>query len=213
MANYQPGQALTGWTGDCASLLTEMKRQAGVRTDRELASFMGVAQSTVAYWRSRAKVPESAILKFERMVEAGGQPAAARAIAARMVVMRLAEYWYQHAARKGATGGREIFYGAVALSFHTLTDAVFQQLLTYEEATRKEPFDIARTLLEDTAFLDRLLEWLKTVPAHVTLAREARTPPTVHLGQSPQSSPQSPPLEPRSDQPPLNPKRKPRSRD
>lgn len=194
MADYQLRQALTAWDGDTASLLAEMKRRAGVSTDSALASFMGVAQSTVAYWRSRSRVPEAAVLKFERKLEAAvAEPIASRALGARMVAFRLAEFWYQRARENGALGGRAIFYGSVALGFHSITDIIYGQLETYEFETGRDPFEIAGMLLDDDEFLSRVLEAAKSVSAAESFAREARAGLSLPAEKSPQSSPQSGP--------------------
>lgn len=49
---------------DVATFIFEMKRRAKVRTDRELATLLGFAPSTVSSWRRRGHVPGQAILAF-----------------------------------------------------------------------------------------------------------------------------------------------------
>lgn len=43
-----------------------MKLRAGTETDTQLGQFLGKAQSTVASWRRRGRVPEAAIVRFEQ---------------------------------------------------------------------------------------------------------------------------------------------------
>lgn len=169
MPKIQHEQALTDWSGDTASLIAEMKRRAGVRTDRDLASFLGVAQSTVSHWRARGQVPASSVHRFERMLASGGGGAAVRIIAARMVAIRVAEFWYERSKVAGATGGRDLVYFAVAAGFPIICDAILEQLQKYEAATGKEPISAAEDLMRDAEFLKRLSKWISELP--VTAAR------------------------------------------
>lgn len=141
-----------------------MKRRAGVRTDRDLATYLGVAQSTVSHWRARHQVPESAVLRFERMAAAGGSSGATRIVAARMLAMRLAEFWYHRAKADGATGGREIFYSVVAAAFPAVCEALVDQIEKYEGHTGRNPTEIADHLIEDERFLSHMTDWLKELP-------------------------------------------------
>ena len=164
MSKVQHQTLLTGWEGDTPSLLAEMKRQAGVTTDLQLARFLGVAQSTVSHWRARMQIPESALLRAERLLLAGGQRVAARMLAARMIALRLAEFWHQRALTGGAKGGRAIFYRSVALLFPKIIDEVYEQLGAYEQQTGQAASDLAPQLLEDERFLDGLIELVKAMP-------------------------------------------------
>lgn len=179
MPEVQHEQALTDWSGDTPSLIAEMKRRAGVATDSELAGFMGVAQSTVSHWRNRGRIPESALLKFERIAVAGGEPSTARAMAARMVVMRVAEFWYQSALKAGAKGNRTIFYGSIAGSFHLIQDAVYDQLLKYEQQTSLSSSEVVGHLLDDEKFLEQVVNFAKEISMSAAMAREALSPPVV----------------------------------
>jgi hypothetical protein len=164
MAKVQSPKPLTGWTGDTASLLAEMKRQGGVTTDDQLARFLGVAQSTVSHWRRRSEIPESALLRAERLLSAGGQRVADRVLAARMIALRLPEFWYLRASTSGAMGGRAIFYRTVAVAFPKIVDAIYEQLGTYELQTGQMALDLAPQLLEDDRFISELIEVAKGVP-------------------------------------------------
>ena len=191
MTDYHPQQGLTEWAGDVRSLIAEMKRRAGVSTDSQLASFMRVGQSTVAYWRKRGSVPEATVLRFERRLADAQDESPSRAMVSRMIAIRLAEFWYCKARERGAKGSRVIFFGSVALQFHTIADMVFKQLAIYEEETGSGAWELAETLMEDDAFLSGLLATVRSTPADAALAREARSPPSVVQDESPQSSPQS----------------------
>jgi hypothetical protein len=166
MPKIQMQQALTEWGGDTASLIDEMKRRAGVRTDRDLASFLGVAQSTVSHWRVRGQVPMPSLLRFERMLESGGGGAALRSIAARMVAIRLAEFWYERSKVAGATGGRDLIYFSVAACFPIICDAIMEHLQKYESATGKDPVAAGEDVMRDEEYLKRLRKWVSELPVH-----------------------------------------------
>jgi hypothetical protein len=156
--------SLTSWDGDAPSLIAELKRRAGLRTDQELARFLGVAQSTVSRWRDRQHVPESALLRAERLLSVGGKSVTNRMLAARMIALRLPEFWYQRASASGVKGGRAIFYRSVALGFPAIIDAICEQLRTYEQQTGQTAWDLAPQLIEDDRFIEQLVEFAKTVP-------------------------------------------------
>lgn len=158
MADDPRPPALTEWDGDVAALMAEMKRRAGVTTDRDLARFMGAGQATVSYWRTRGEVPQSAILKFEHMLAAGGQPMAERQAAARAIALRAPEFWYQRALAEGVKGGRTVFYRAASESFQILVDSAAAQLEAYERQTGQGPWELAAQLIEDEGLLTRLIE-------------------------------------------------------
>ena len=157
-------QALTEWPGGVSSLITEMKRRAGVRTDMDLARFLGVAQSTVSHWRVRGRVSEPTLLRAERLFSAGGKPLADRMLAARMIALRVAEFWYQRAAATGAKGGRALFYRSVVRGFPAIIDAVYEQLGTYELQTGQTAWELAPHLLEDDRFIEQLVAFAKAEP-------------------------------------------------
>jgi hypothetical protein len=52
------------------AIILAMKRRAGVETDSQLAAFLAKDQSAVSHWRKRGAVPESAILRLERLTAA-----------------------------------------------------------------------------------------------------------------------------------------------
>jgi hypothetical protein len=158
MADVPRPPALTEWDGDVAALMAEMKRRAGVATDRDLAKFMGVAQATVSYWRTRGEVPQSAILKFEHLLATGGQQMAERQAAARAIALRIPEFWYQRALAEGVAGGRSVFYRAVSEGFQILVDAAAKQLEAYETQTGKGAWELATQLIDDEYLLAKLTE-------------------------------------------------------
>lgn len=172
MTNDQSDQELIGWRSNVSSLLTEMKRRAGVGSDRELARFMRVSQSTVSHWRTRGAIPDAAILKFERSLVSASE--APQHFAARVVVLRLAEFWYQDLKAKGAAGGRRIPYQSIAMSINALTDVIAEHIKKYEAETGLEPYQLADHLVEDGPFLTQIIEWLKQTSAAEMAARETR---------------------------------------
>jgi hypothetical protein len=56
--------------------ILEMKLKAGVETDTALAEFLGKAQSTVAAWRRRGRIPQAAAIRFELKLRASESAAA-----------------------------------------------------------------------------------------------------------------------------------------
>ncbi|MEO8925595.1 MAG: helix-turn-helix domain-containing protein [Caulobacteraceae bacterium] len=141
-----------------------MKRRAGVTTDHNLARFLGVAQSTVSHWRHRQQIPESALLRAERLLSAGGQTVAGRLLAARTIALRLPEFWYLSALASGAKGGRSVFYRSVALAWPKIIDAIYEQVGTYERQTGQSAMDLTPQLLEDDRFIESLVDFAKTIP-------------------------------------------------
>jgi hypothetical protein len=158
MADQQQAEALTEWPGGVDSLMAELKRRAGVATDRDLARFMGVAQTTVSYWRTRRQVPQSAILKFEHLLAVGGHSMAERLAAARAIALRVPEFWYQQALAEGIGGERAVFYRAASEVFQVIIDAAAMQLDAYERQTGQGAWDLAAQLIDDERLLARLVE-------------------------------------------------------
>ena len=181
MPKIQQPQPLTNWKGDVPSLLIEMKRRAGVGTDRDLAAALGVAQSTVAHWRARGSIPEAALLRAELKLSAGQDPVASRAMAARILAIRVAEFWYQAATEKGAKGGRDIFYSSTAMMLHSLMDEAYHQLAIIERETGMDPMELAGRLIEDRTFLTSLMEFAKGLSFVEGLSREALSPPVIRV--------------------------------
>lgn len=182
MPKYQLTQTLTDWTGDTPSLIAEMKRRAGVRTDRDLATFMGVAQSTVSHWRTRDHVTEAAILRFEKLLAANSvEPDASRAIAARMVAIRVADYWYSTFDGASAPGRRLVVFGTVAGAFHSITDQIYENLLKHERLSGLDAWEVADRMIEDDRFLQQVTDWIGSISLAAGLRREAMSPPSVRL--------------------------------
>lgn len=181
MPEYHSSQALTEFQDDVPALVAEMKRRAAVATDRDLATFLGVAQSTVSHWRQRGQVPESAILRFERAVAAKAEPDPVRAMAARMVALRVADYWFSSLGQEATPGRRELVYGTVAMSFHSITDQVFETLQRHERESGLTSWALATRMLDDAAFLQQIVDWVSNISASQAVLREAMTPPTVQV--------------------------------
>lgn len=166
-------QALTEWPGDVASLITEMKRRAGVRTDQQLAKYMGAAQSTVSNWRKRGTIPEAAILQYERAVDQDGLADFSRMLAARVLALRLPELYYQRLREAGALTGRRMPYSLVAYSVNAITVEIDRQLKRLERETGKSADELVDHLLEDHTFLGGVLDWVCNSNANDMLAAEA----------------------------------------
>lgn len=150
-----------------------MKRRAQVQTDHELAEFMGAAQSTVSNWRKRERVPEAAILRFERCVERGGYPDTTRRMAARSLALRLPELYYEQLRAAGASGGRKFPYEFIGMVFNAIVAEVERQLQRMEDQSNQSASEIAGHLIEDQTFLSDLLDWAKNANASDLLAAEA----------------------------------------
>jgi len=112
------------------------------------------------------RIPEAALLRAERLLSAGGHTVAARMLAARMIALRLPEFWYLRASASGAKGGRAIFYRRVALALPKIIDAVYEQIGTYERETGQTARDLTAQLLEDERFIERLLKLVKSLPSN-----------------------------------------------
>jgi hypothetical protein len=149
--------ALTDWPGDTASLIAEIKRRAGVGTDQDLARHLGVAQSTVAHWRARSRIPEATLLRIERLM-AAGSGFGGREVAATMVALRLPEFWFQRNAAEGLKAGRAVLYRHIAANFPALLHTISEQLRAYERETGQTALDLAPQLLADDAFLGHLVD-------------------------------------------------------
>lgn len=182
MPKYQLTQSLTEWPGDTPSLIAEMKRRAGVRTDRDLATFMGVAQSTVSHWRARDQVPEATILRFEKLnLSSAAEPDSSRAMAARMVAIRLAEFWWSSLPGADMPERRFMVFGSVALTFHSITDAIYEHLIRFERETGMGEWEVASLMMDDDRFLAQVRDWVGSIPVGQGLKREAMSPPAVRL--------------------------------
>ncbi|WP_242414713.1 hypothetical protein [Sphingomonas panni] len=57
-------QDMAAFDGDCAAVIAAMKLRARCETDGELADFLHKTRSSVAQWRRRRAVPESAVLRL-----------------------------------------------------------------------------------------------------------------------------------------------------
>lgn len=164
MTNRQNLEALTQWDGDTGSLIAEMKRRAGVTTDQNLAKHLGIAQSTLSWWRRRDRIPEAAVLRAERVLQAGGDVVTSRMLAARMIVLRLPEFWYIKAAASGLKARRAIIYRRVAFDFIAIVEAVYEQLGDFERESGETASNLAPQLLDDESFMLNLIEIAKVLP-------------------------------------------------
>lgn len=182
MTEYQLTQPLTEWHGDVSSLIAEMKRRAAVETDQELASYMGLAQSTVSHWRKRGRISQPTLLRFEKLVASGpAEPDASTAIAARMVAIRLADYWADTVGNGEVPGRRFMVFGTIAGAFNSVTDQIYAQLVKHERETGLNAWAIAERMMDDDAFLAKLTEWVGSISLAQGLSREAKSPPTVRV--------------------------------
>lgn len=152
-------QSLIEWSGDVSSLLTEMKRRAGVSTDTELARAIGTSQSNVSTWRKRGAVPKAVLLKFERLDFASEASPGHRTMAARMIAIRAAEYAYE---RSGAVS-RTVFYMTVAGAWDFIVKAILADLEKKAAVTKRWPTDLAGELIEDERYLDGVADWVSSL--------------------------------------------------
>lgn len=167
-------QPLTDWGGDVDSLLTEMKRRAGVNTDTELARIIGTSQSNVSTWRKRGAVPQSVLLKFERMNLSHDADPVHRTTAATMIAMRVAEFAFERSASKSRT----VFYMTVAGAWNLIVKTIIADLEKKEARTRRWPSDLAVELIEDAGYLAGLADWVMSLTIQDALAsiRDATLP-------------------------------------
>ena len=161
--NYTPIK-LANWEGDANSLIVEMKRRAGVGTDGELAECLGLSQSAVSHWRRRKAVPESMLLALERALDIEGFPHA-RAMYARALAMRLAEYEYQKMKERGGMAGRAFIYSIYAGQLDVVVEECMHQLELIETSIGIGPDKAADLLIEDQTFYQGLSEWAKGISA------------------------------------------------
>lgn len=170
IAKNHKGQPLTDWQGDVASLIGEMKRRAGVGTDQELAHFMGSAQSTVANWRKRKRVPEAALLRYERALADSSDDSSARTVFARCVALRLPELWFQ--GMRSENRSREVPYLTVSMTINAITNEVSRNMVRLEKERGLSPNEAMKVLLEDEHFLTGLLDWVREASMSEILGRE-----------------------------------------
>lgn len=171
--NHNP-QDLADWPGDVASLVREMKRRAGVRTDQELARFLGAAQSTVANWKQRGAVPEAALLKFEEVLARTASSPSLRFFFARAVAMRIPEVWHDRFRNKSSVT-RYVPYITSAMSFNAIVAMIAEDIAKAEIDLGKGLQDIVTSMLEDEEYLGKIVDWLKDVPMSdmIILERDA----------------------------------------
>lgn len=165
-------QPLTGWTGDIASLLREMKARAGVKTDLALAQFMGLAQSTVANWRQRGAVPEAALLAFEERLATSSPSPTLRALFARAVALRVPELWLARMNTEHPQA-RETAYLSVATCFNAMVEAARRNIEKIEVETGLTTAEVGRKLINDDIFLNGMVDWMEGVSAAEMLLLEA----------------------------------------
>lgn len=194
MMKHELPQALLDWRGDVDALLTEMKRRAGVSTDTQLATALGRNQSAVSHWRRKGAVPESVLLGFDEALAKHRSDTTVRALAARAIAIRLADFMFQQNRERSPNAGRWIPHMTVALGFHSIVDAVCESLAELDN--ERSPTELAELLLEDHNYLAGLADWARSLPLGEAVSREARSPPAIELSaigaQIPHSVPQSP---------------------
>lgn len=173
MSKSNTQNSLTEWYGDVDSLLAEMKRRAGVSTDVELSEFMGITQGAIANWRRRSSVPESALLSFERQLASDGDFPHSRAMFARALAMRLAEFDYAAIKARGGMASRTLVYGIHAAQLDIVADECFHQLELLEDQMGISPDAAAAHLMDDDNFFAQLSAWAKELPVVQVLSRQA----------------------------------------
>lgn len=188
MNKHEALQALIDWEGDTASLILEMKRRAGVRTDSELAAVIGRTQGAISHWK-RNGVPKPILLGFEEAIGQRQGEDTARALAARAIAIRLAGFMHEQNVEKAPNAGRWVPHMTVALGFHSITDAIYLSLAGLEDGA--SPLELAELILEDRKYLGGLADWVRSLPIGAALAREAKSPPSIPPAPVPQLVPQS----------------------
>lgn len=158
--NYNTSQALTDWDGNVSSLIAEMKRRAGVATDTELGEFMGISQGAIANWRRREAVPEAALQRFQQALDKGAGASSERAIWARCVTMRLAEFWYSKIAAKNPEAPRTVPYLTLGVAFPMVVAEVAQRMERLEKDHSITTREVASLMLDDGYFLEDLAKWV-----------------------------------------------------
>lgn len=153
-------QELTAWDGDVSSLISEMKRRAGVATDTELGDFMGISQGAVANWRRRQAVPEAALQRFQQALDRGDGASSERAIWARCVTMRLAEFWYSKIAERNPDAPRDVPYLTIGVAFPMVVAEVARTMERLEKDHSITTREVASMMLDQGYFLEDLRKWV-----------------------------------------------------
>lgn len=156
-------QPLSEFTGDVESLLTEMKRRAGVLTDTELAQVVGTSQSNISTWRKRGAVPKSALLRFDSL-DLDTWRSGSYIHAARMVALRVGEFWYGQYVKNGATAGRWLPYSTVAMALPAIVERVAKDIRAKVVNEGMTALEHGVELVEDEAYLRDLVEWVRALP-------------------------------------------------
>lgn len=158
--DYNKTQVLTGWEGDVSSLIAEMKRRAGVATDTELGEFIGISQGAIANWRRREAVPEAALQRFQQALDKSGGASSERAVWARCVTMRLAEFWYSKIAAKNPEAPRTVPYLTLGVAFPMVVAEVAQTMERLEKDHSITTREVASLMLDEGYFLEDLTKWI-----------------------------------------------------
>ena len=157
---------------DAEALIREMKRRAEVATDTELASFIGIGQSAVAKWRGRGAVPDAAILRFESQLEERHTFPNERALLARALAMRLAEYDYDRLKRSGSPATKMMVYAVHAGRLDMVADFCFEQLEEVERQFNISPQAAASMLMDHDEFFGELSAIAASIPVSQVLERQ-----------------------------------------
>lgn len=165
-------QDLFSWPGDVNSLITEMKRRACVRTDQELANFLGKAQSMVANWRKRGSVPDASLLSFEHALKREAEVSTGRLLAARILAFKLPEMLYRRYQERHGFDGRQFAYSVIAMYFSDIVEEIGRRLQVLESTTETDSKILVDELLESSPFCNELLDWISDRPALDLLLRE-----------------------------------------
>ena len=172
MTDNDKPTSLFGFAGDADALIREMKRRADVATDTELANFIGIGQSAVAKWRVRGAVPDPAILRFESQLEERQTFPSERALLARALAMRLAEYDYDRLKKTGSSATKMMVYAVHAGRLDFVADFCFEQLEEVERQFNISPQAAASMLIEHNEFYEELLVIAASIPVSQVLERQ-----------------------------------------
>ena len=172
MTDDDKSSSLFNFAGDADVPIREMKRRADVATDTELANFIGIGQSAIAKWRGRGAVPDPAILRFESQIEERQAFPNERALLARALAMRLAEYDYDRLKKSGSSATKMMVYAIHAGRLDLVADFCFEQLEDVERQFNISPQAAANMLIEHTEFYDELSVIAGSIPVSQVLERQ-----------------------------------------
>lgn len=156
-------QPISKVDGDAAALIAEMKRRARVDTDTQLARILETTQSNVSTWKKRKRVPESVLLRFDRLNLAASSTPELRIVAARALALKAAEL-AKVRVRKGGKAGETVVFMTFATAWDAVVRAIAADLERKERDTRRWSTDIVGELVESDAYVGAIVDWAMSLP-------------------------------------------------